>query len=97
MFNVFTALAGGQLSDASFRDAPIKTDGALNFTRQSHEFAPLPYPTVIGAIQGLQHLFNATEYALMLGRTPSGPWTGALPNLPFVFPSISGGLAKVSG
>jgi hypothetical protein len=95
--DVFTPLAGGQINGAHWQPAPVQTDAGLNFTRQAHEYAPLPYPQTIGAVQGLVHLFNDAEYALMFGRTPTGPWTGALPNLPVVFPSINGGLAKVTG
>lgn len=95
--DVFTPLAGGQIGGAHWDDAPIHTDAALNFTRQSHEFAPLPYPQTIGAVQGLLHLFNGAEYAMMFGKNPTGPWTGALPNAAVVFPSINGGLAKVTG
>jgi len=97
MLDVFSPLNGGQIGGAHWDRAPINTDAGLNYTRQAHEFAPLPYPSMIGAVQGLVHLYDQTELALMIGRTPSGPWTGALPNIDAVFPSISGGLAKVSG
>lgn len=95
--DVFSPLNGGNLGGAHWGDALMFKNIGLNYTRQAHSFSTDPYPQTIGAVQGLLHLFNAAEYALMLGRTPSGPWTGALPNLPVVFPSINGGLAKVTG
>jgi hypothetical protein len=97
MLDVFCPLNGGQINGAHWERSPVNTDASLNYTRQAHEFALMPYPQTIGAVQGLSHLFDDAEYAMMFGRTPTGPWTGALPNLPFVFPDMSGGLAKVSG
>lgn len=97
MFNAFSSLAGGLLWEASFAPAPVKTDAGLNYTRQAHEYAPLPYPQSIGAVNGLLHLFDQAEYATMLGKTPTGPYMGALPYFPAVFPDMQGALAKVTG
>jgi hypothetical protein len=99
MFSAFTPLAGGDLNNRTWAPAAIDTTAELNFTRQPLSRGIDPYPQMIGAVQGCTHLFNDTEYALMLGKTPTGPWQGASahPNLQAVFPNLQGGLAKVTG
>jgi hypothetical protein len=97
MFSAFTPLAGGNFGKRTFAPAPIDTTAELNFTRQPLGRGIDPYPQMIGATNGLLHLYNAAEYALMLGKTPTGPYAGALPNWEAVFPNLQGGLAKVTG
>lgn len=101
MFSAYTPMAGGQVSQREFSRKPVfDTVAELNFSRLPSYQATHPYPQVIGFVQGLLPLANEQEYAMMLGRTPFGPWMGpdnTMPQLSAVFPNIQGGLPKVTG
>lgn len=103
LFSAFTPLAGGALDTYKYKsESPFDLDAGLDFTRVVRTVTPLPFPPVIGWIEGIAPLHNNLEFAIMRGKLPYGPM--ALNNgtvqgspAPMVFPNIMGSLMKVSG
>lgn len=99
MFDVMSPLNGGSFATYGYRsESPFDLDAGLDYTRQATGFAPMPFPVVIGWVDGFIPLQNDLERSIMRGKVPTGPWTGQQSALnSVVFPNIMGSLAKVTG
>lgn len=99
LFSAFTPLAGGALNTYQYKsESPFDLDAGLDYTRESNTFSPMPFPVVLGWVEGFAPLHNNLEWSIMLGKLPYGPWQGqqSAP-VQMVFPNIMGSLVKVSG
>lgn len=99
LMNAFSPLNGGSLATYNYAsESPYDLDAGLDFTRQATGVSTFPFPVVLGWVQGVLPLSNNLEWSIMLGKVPTGPWTGMMPtDLAAIFPNQMGSLMKVSG
>lgn len=98
-FSAFSPLNGGSLQTYKYEsESPFDLDAGLDYTRRATGIAPMPFPVILGHVEGIAPLQNNTQFHLMLGKVPFGPWSGQQ-SAPaeMVFPNLMGGIAKVNG
>lgn len=103
IFNAFSPLNGGALNTYQYKsESPFDLDSGLDYIRETNMAWKMPFPNVIGWIEGIAPLHNNLEWSIMRGKNPYGPMVG--PNgvvqgspVQMVFPNVMGSLMKVGG
>jgi hypothetical protein len=102
-FSAFSPLNGGQLSGMyplNQESLPVHLDAGEHYTRGYAQWGPVPYPPVIGHVDGFVPMYDESEFALWYGLKGSGfsvPVMNSQDALNFAFPTITGALAKTLG
>lgn len=59
--------------------SPIDFDGSERITRFRTGYSPMPYPPIIGCLNGFLPLQDSLAYAQKLARMPMGPGVTTVP------------------